>query len=58
VKRSAQTIAITVALLTGCASHKTFEDNPDPELRVRAVMPLCLQHCVIEVTTTEKDTPP
>lgn len=39
--------------LTGCASHKTITDTPDPELRVRVMMPLCLQDCQINVTNAE-----
>lgn len=51
------TLAVAVALLSGCASHKTFEDSPDPQLRVRASMPLCMQDCNITIENSEH-TPP
>lgn len=44
---------ILLVVLTGCASHKTINDTPDPELRVRVMMPLCLQDCQINVTNAE-----
>lgn len=45
-------------VLTGCASHKTITDTPDPELKVRVMMPLCLQDCQINVTNSEGVPPP
>lgn len=44
--------------LAGCTSNKTITDTPDPELRVRVLMPLCLQDCQINVTNAEGTPPP
>lgn len=51
MNRSQLSIAIAAVLLSGCA---VVDDKQAPELRAKVVLPLCLQHCEVQVHVTEE----
>jgi hypothetical protein len=45
-------LAISFAILSGCY---TLEERRLPELRAKAIQPICAQDCTIEIHVTEGD---